>query len=197
MTSRQNQKTSAAATAKPRTEEETYAAFERDVPEALRDDVITMMSEATSGCGDHECVTILEHDRIDAINHQASGTIVIEGKEYAFQMANGCNAGTVLLSWNDEESDFERYVPTLWTLQPNPEAISKAMRSGRTSLLIAKWDVLMKWEKVSGIVSGYAYDSHFAPGVVTERHWRDRAAVHDLVIVDEETAAATRRRLTA
>jgi hypothetical protein len=197
MTSQQNQKTSAAPTAKPRTEEETYAAFERDVPEALRDEVITMMSEATSGCGDHECVTILEHDRIDAINHQASGTIVIEGKEYAFQMADGCNAGTILLSWNDEEADFERHVPIRWTLQPDAEAVAKSLESGRGALLIAKWDIMMKWDQVAKIVTSYAYDSHFAPGFVTDRHWRDKAARHGLVLVDEETAAATRKRLAA
>lgn len=101
----------------------------------------------------------------------------------------------MLLSWNDDRP-FERHEPTRWTLQPEGELVARAIEAGRGALLLAKWDAMLKQPELAALPGKYAYDSHFAPGLVTERHWRGEAAKRHFVIVDEETAAATRKLLS-
>lgn len=175
--------------------DKAYEGFERDVPEHLRDDAIQMMAEATGGYGGHPSVTIHERDRLNAINHHASGTIAIEGREFSFQMEDGDRNGTVLLAWNDDRP-FERHEPTRWALAPERQLVEKALEAGRGGLLLAKWDAMLKQPELAALPGKYAYDSHFAPGVVTESHWRGEAARRGFAIVDEEEAAATRTRLS-
>lgn len=173
-----------------------YVAFMRDVPEALRDDAMQMMSEATGQCCEHACVAIIDHERLDATNHRASGVIEIEGREYAFEMLDGDDQGTVLVSWN-EDRPFVRSEPVIHTLQPTADLIEQAMRMGRGALLLVKWDAMLSRPEVARIATSYAYDRHFAPGVITDAHWTGAARTLGLVIVDAETAEATRRRLAA
>lgn len=176
-------------------ERDPYAAFERDVPEHLREDAMQMMAEATGGYGDHDCIHILDRDRLDAINFRAHGIITIGGEEYTFQMEDGNWNGTVLLSWN-EGKPFEHHVPTKWALQPNRELVDKAIMSGKGPFLIFKWDAILKNRPdVAAIPGKYSYDRHFAPGGKIETYWRGKAASHHFDIVTEETANETRAAL--
>jgi len=171
------------------------AAFDRDVPETMRDDLYQAMSEATAngeGVGD---VSICEHDRIDAVNCRASGFVRIGDREFAFEMEDGNSRGTVLLHWGEQERLFERHVPTRYAVQPNADMIGKAIEIGSVRLLVMQWDAMAKREDVADMLRGYAHDRFCAPGHVTDTHFRERAAKMGMVIVDEETAAETRRRL--
>ena len=171
------------------------AAFERDVPEAMREDLYQTMAEATAngeGSGD---VSICEHDRIDMINCRASGIVRIGDREFAFEMEDGNSRGTVLLHWGEEERPFVRHEPTRWAVQPNGDVVAKALEAGRGAFLLLKWDAMASRSDVTEIVRAYGYDRYFAPGLVTETHWRGKAAKMGFAIVDEETAAETRRML--
>lgn len=175
-------------------EDKVWQAFERDVPPHQREDAITAMAEATSGWGTPANVRILEHDRIDAINCRAHGIIIIEGREYVFQMQDGNWNGTELLSWNEDRL-FERHEPTRWALQPLPNLVDDAILAGRGPFLIAKWDIMLSRDGIAEIVRSYAYDRYVQPGGQIESHYREKAAKHHFEIVLQETADQTRARL--
>lgn len=173
------------------------AAFDADVPAGIREDVFQEMSDAVSSGESMGRVTIIDHDRIDAVNCRASGIVTIDGTEFQFELEDGNRNGTVLVSWN-EDRPFERTERTEWALQPLPDAIGSAIESGRGAVLVMKWDAVLKFRpEVADIARKYAYDRHFAPGVVTETHWRAAAAKAHLAIVTKEEADRTRERLLA
>lgn len=171
-----------------------YAAFDRDVPEQRRDDVMTMLSEAAHDDGAHKCVTILDRDRLNAINVRVAGIVELDGKEFSFQLQDGDWNGTELLSWEDDKP-FEYHTPTRWALQPDSALVDKALLDGNGPFLLAKWDAMLRRAEIAEIPGKYGYDRHFAPGVVSEKHWRDAAAKHRFEIVSQETADETRAKL--
>lgn len=172
-------------------------AFAASVPAHLQDDVMQMMAEAVGGYGRHESVTILDSDRMDAINVRAHGIVTVEGVEYRFIMRDGNNDGTVLEDW-DGDAVFEHHKPTLYALQPERGLIDKATMSGKGAFLLMKWDAMLANHRdIADIPRKYAYDRHFQPGIISERHYREAAAKHHFVIVDEETANETRAALKA
>lgn len=170
--------------------------FEHDVPERLREDAMIQMCEEAHSDGTHSNVTILERDRINAINVRVHGIIEIDGEEYTFQMEDGDRNGTELLDWNGDR-EFERHEPTRWTLQPIAHLVDDAVTAGNGAFLLAKWDAFMKRPEIASIPDKYSYDNHFAPGLKTQTYWRDKAAEHLFEIVCEETASETRARLAA
>lgn len=175
-------------------EGKAWEAFERDVPERLREDVLTMLAEATQGV-EHDCIHILVSDRIDAINCRAHGIIEIEGEEYTFQMQDGNWNGTELLAWN-EDKPFELHVPTQWALQPTRNLIGEALAEGKGPFLLLKWDAILKNRpEVAEIPGNYSYDRRVQPGGLVEKHWREKAAKHHFEIVTQEEADETRALL--
>lgn len=172
-----------------------YKAFERDVPEHLREDAMQMMAEATGGWATHESVTILEHDRIDAINARASGIIKIGDDEFTFQMEDGNRNGTELLAW-ESDRPFEYHIPTRWALQPTRDLIGKALEEDRGPFLLAKWDAMLRRPAIADIPGKYSYDRRVQPGGKVETYWKAEAAKHHFDIVTEDEAAATRARLS-
>lgn len=172
-------------------------AFSASVPAHLQDDVMQMMAEAVSGWGEHESVTILDRDRMDAINVRAHGIVTVEGVEYRFIMRDGNNDGTVLEDW-DGDTVFEHHKPTVYALQPEARLIDQAIMSGKGPFLLMKWDAMLSNHRdIADIPRKYAYDRYVQPGFVSERHYREAAAKHHFVIVDEETAQETRKRLAS
>lgn len=175
--------------------ESPYDRFDRDVPEHLREDVMTAMCEATSGY-DVPSVHILERDQLNACNHRALGSITIEGVEYSFQFESGDFNGSVLLDWEGER-EFEYHTPTRYALQPIQRLISQAIESGKGDFLILKWDAILRNRpEVAAIPSKFAYDTHYQPGSRTSTYWREKAAKHLFDIVTEEEASSTRSHLT-
>lgn len=170
-----------------------YAAFERDVPVHLREGAMIAMAEAAHIDG-IAGVTILDRDRLDAINCRAHGVIEIDGVEYSFQVQDGNWNGTELLAW-DEDKVFEHHVPTKWALQPVARLVDEAITGGRGAFLLAKWDAMLLRQEIASIPGKYGYDRHFAPGLKTEQHWRDAAFKNHFDLVSEEVAAETRGRL--
>lgn len=175
---------------------DAYADFERDVPDHLREDVMTMLAESSHIADAHDCITILDRDEIDAINCRAHGIIEIEGIEYTFQIEDGNWNGTVLLDWNGDRA-FEHHVPTKWALQPSAALVGDALANDRGKFLVAKWDAMLARDEIASIPGNYSYDRRFAPGLKTEAHYRESAAKHHFVIVAEDQAAETRKALSA
>jgi hypothetical protein len=168
--------------------------FERDVPEDQREDVLMMLAEATGQWGKHDCIMILEHDRIDAINARAHGIITLGDKEFTFSFRDGNHDGSVLEDWEGDDV-WEATPRTEWTLQPLPHLVSKAITAGRGPFLIKKWDIIVAREEVREIVRNYAYDRMMQPGGKIENHYKQKAAKHYFEIVSKEEADATRARL--
>lgn len=167
--------------------------FNADIPEHLREDVMIMIAEsAHTDC--HSCVTILERDRLDAINVRAHGIIEVEGEEYTFIVQDGNMCGTVLEAWN-EDKVFEPAERTQWTLQPLPWLVNQAISGGNGPFLIKKWDIIAAREDKQKLLRDYAYDRYVQPGSMVESHYRKKAADDFFEIVSKETADETRARL--
>lgn len=173
-------------------------AFCRDIPEPKQEDVMLMIAEAASGWSDHDCITILDRDRMDAINVRASGILDWEGREYSFIVQDGNWSGTVLEAWEEAgDQKFEYHQPTVWALQPRRDLISDAIANGKGPFLLMKWDAVLKNRpEVAAIPGKYAYDRHFQPGGFVENHWNDAAAKHQFEIVTKDEVDETRKRLT-
>ncbi|CAM5769715.1 hypothetical protein [Bosea minatitlanensis] len=177
--------------------ERAQQAFEATVPAHLQEDVMQMIAEAAGGWCDHPSVTILDRDRHDAINVTAHGIVMVEGVEHRFIVDDGNWNGTVLRDW-DGDAVFEYRKPTTYALQPEARLIDEAIMAGKGPLLLMKWDaILSNHQDIAAIPGKYAYDRYFQPGIKVESHWREAAAKHHFVIVDEETAQETRKRLAS
>lgn len=173
---------------------DAYKAFERDIPEPLQEDAMYAMAVAAQGCESPANVTILDRDRLDAINVRASGIIIIAGVEYTFQIQDGNWNGTELLAW-ESDMPFEHHEPTRWALQPVRRLIGDALVNGKGVFLLEKWDAMLLRTEIADIPRNYAYDRHFQPGVKVESHWKEEAAKHHFEIVAESEATATRKKL--
>ena len=169
-------------------------AFERDIPESDREEVLTMMAEAAQGFNDHDCITILDRDRQDAINVRAHGILNWNGTEYRFILEDGNWNGTVIEDW-DGDKEFKPLPRTVWTLQPRDDLITTAIMERRGPFLLAKWDAVMKRTEIAEIPGKYTYDRMMQPGSKIESYWKEKAAKHSFEIVSEETAAETRKLL--
>lgn len=169
-------------------------AFEASVPAHLQEDVMQMIAEAASGWGEHASVTLLDRDRHDAINVTAHGIITVEGVEHRFIVDDGNWDGTVLRSWDDDKV-FEIAERTVYALQPARHLIDSAVMAGRGPFLLMKWDAMLQHADIARIPGNYAYDRMVQPGSKIEGHYREAAAKHHFVIVDQETADATRKLL--
>lgn len=169
-------------------------AFHRDIPKADQEDVLTMICESAHG-QKHDAVTILDIDRLDAINVRVEGILQWNDEEYSFHVEDGNWNGTVIREWEGVGEAFERHKPTVYALQPNLGLVSKAVESNRGAFLIAKWDAFLTRADVKEIPNKYMYDKHFAPGGKTETYWKEAAAKHGFVIVTEDEASRTRAML--
>src|SRR3546814_13865351 len=136
------------------------AAFDRDIPEHLREDVMTMICEAAQGWSEHEAVTILERDRLDAINVRAHGIVTVGDDEFTFIVEDGNRNGTRLEDWNGNKP-FEVLERTVWALQPKDDLVSQAIIPGTGPFLILKWDAILRDRKSGGLGKG---------GTVREKH---------------------------
>src|SRR3546814_17623300 len=99
---------------------------------------MTMICEAAQGWSEHEAVTILERDRLDAINVRAHGIVTVGDDEFTFIVEDGNRNGTRLEDWNGNKP-FEALERTVWALQPKDALVSKAILSRKSPLLIMTW----------------------------------------------------------
>ena len=143
----------------------------------------------------HDAVTILDVDKLDAINVRAEGILRWNGEEYSFHVEDG--------NWNGRSSGSGKALVKLSSAtnllftryRPNPGLVSKAVESNRGSFLIAKWDAFLTRNDVKEIPNKYMYDKHFAPGGKTETYWKEAAAKYGFVIVSKDEANRTRAML--
>lgn len=175
-------------------------AFERDIPAEHRDDVMQMICE-TAQCGDDyhpDHVSILDRDRIDAINVRAEGILTFQGREFAFIVRDGNWDGTVLEGWEEAgKQTFEPSPRTVWALAPQPSLVSDAIANGKGPFLVTKWDHFITRPEIARITSSYTYDRMMQPGLKVERYWKAEAAKYQFIITDQEHADEIRSRLLA
>ncbi len=175
------------------------AAFDRDIPAEHRDDVMQMICEAAHADDYHQQhVSILDRDRIDAINVRAEGILNFGGREFAFIVRDGNWDGTVLEGWEEAGTQtFEPTPRTEWALAPMPSLVSDAIAKGQGPFLVEKWDIFIQRPAIARITGSYAYDRMVQPGLKVEQYWKAEAEKHQFVITDKENADEIRARLLA
>lgn len=174
-----------------------YEAFDRDIPESIRDDVMTQISEASHrGEGRHGNVYILEETKHNVINVTVSGIFTLGDKEFWFLLDDGDWNGTFLRGWEEAgQQKLEESPPTQWALVPTHNIIADALAAERGNILLQVWEAFLLCKEIAEIPGKYAYDKFFAPGGKTENYWRDRAAKYKLELTSQEHADEVRKRL--
>ena len=157
------------------------------------------MSEAAWG-NDVGGVSIIDSERRNMTNVEATGTIVVDGTEYWFHLRDGDVAGTELVGWDDQGVGIVRepYIPT--TLVPHRNQVMSAIADGTAQAFLDRWDKDLdpsdeRGRVLSRLPSSAAYDAFFAPGTGASLHHHKVAASHGYAIDDEPAAVALRRLL--
>lgn len=146
--------------------------------------------------GEDGHVWIDEIEMINATNHQVSGAFWLGGVEYAFLVEMGDRNGFEFRHLSAGGAIPENKVEhARFALAPRKDLITKAVAEGQGAFLIAKWDEMLKREPYDQLIRKYHYDRMFAPGIKTERYYRDQAAAGHFQIVSEKEAKAMRARL--
>jgi hypothetical protein len=133
-------------------------------------------------------IKLTEVHRHDAVNYTISGTVLWDGVEYGFILNDGNWNGTDMQKWGLAE-DVEPYVPeppTIYTMVPTTDNLFYAGNLGYVKF----GQLYLKWrteEWFMDLVRGYNYDRHFSPGIVTETHFKEKAAKKGLKFVMEDT----------
>ncbi|WP_411839638.1 hypothetical protein [Paracoccus sp. ME4] len=177
-------------------------AFWRDVPEAVREDVLQRIvelawsGERSSGDG----VEICSLDEINALNIDFNGTILIDGREHEFHIRDGNNAGTEILGWNEDgRFELDRNERPVRALVPDtPAEVSEAIGSRRAGVLLRRWDADLdpateRGRALHDLPSRQAYDAFFDPG--PKPHFDRIARRFGYRISDREEELVIRRRL--
>ncbi len=165
--------------------EAAFDAFCARFGEAAGTEVMDRITDAECG-GSREGITMDVH-RHNACNSTLSGTITHAGEDFGFVIDSGDWNGTLIRQWGPAEDvePYEPEPPILYTFVPaDPSLRERSPGLFKVYLAWAKMD----WFKDK--VRGYNYDRHFAPGVKTERHYRDWAVSKGLKIAEQDSALA-------
>jgi hypothetical protein len=119
----------------------------------------------------------------DACNYTLNGCVKDGEEEFRFTIDDGNWNGTVVREWGTEENVglYEPPPPPMYDMVP----IDDSLEQTRPQM----WKVYLMWKKeewFKEILSSYAYDAHFAPGLKTEQYWRGKAKAKGLKIVMKE-----------
>lgn len=146
--------------------------------------------------GEDGYVFVFDVQAINACNHVIVGSFWAEGTEFAFEAESGDNNGFVwrMVSPDEPIPDIQ-IQQTVWALAPNDDLVRKAILSDQGAFLVAKWDAFLQRPEYAQIPGKYGYDRHFAPGLKTERFWKERAAKVGFILVSKEEAEEVRARL--
>lgn len=175
--------------------------FEKDVPEHLRSETMERISEAAWG---HpvEGVTIIDSEKRNVTNVEATGTILINGVERWFHVRDGDMAGTELVGWENAgpADGIERHVPEKTTLVPLRGNVSDAISRGTAHAFLARWDLDLvatdeRGAKLSKLPGSAAYDAFFSPNPAHARSHHAIAREHGYEIAGESEAVRMRRQL--
>lgn len=180
-------------------DDEVYERFAIDIPDAAdQENILTMLSEVVSGYdGYHDEITLLDRYASDAINHTGHGIIKWKDVEYTFNLESGNYRGTVLLEWEGVGREYEEPKPIQYALQPIGSLINQAILTGQGPFLVFKWEAVIKNLNLEKTLREYLYDRHFQPGAKISNHYRAIFAKHQVEVVEQEEADATRARLMA
>lgn len=137
-----------------------------------------------------DLVRVWDVHQKDSTNHVISGTVEIllsdtESVEVDFIAASGNDAGFEMLEWGDDAGIYEPPPPTVYRCIPHD---------------FMAWPTYEQQRRAGAyreIESGYNYDSHFAPGERTNRHYREWAARLQCRIGTQEDLSEGRKRALA
>lgn len=160
----------------------------------LSDDQMTALAEAAQSGEGNGNVSVLSHDRLDAINAQAECIITINGQEYWCIVEDGNINGTQIVAWEDEgQKTFEPYQHIQYALVPKAHIIERHRQCDNLHNLLRMWDAFLERKGVYDIISSYMYDRRVQPSRVVENYYRQRASKYGFEIVTKEEADATRK----
>lgn len=115
--------------------------FDRDVPEHLREDVLQRICEAAWSGGGSGDISIIGLERLDALNMEFTGTVMIEGWEHWFHIRDGNGNGTEILGWNNDAAPgIDRQPRAVPALIPAPSLVEDAIFSGKAEKFLDQWN---------------------------------------------------------
>jgi len=123
-------------------------------------------------------VVILDLQKHDAINVTVSGTVEIDGLVHGFIIDDGDRGGTEIRAFGDPDVVGVAEEPE----RPEPATFVPVKNN---LYLYPKFAVYLHWRQESEFndkIRGLAYDSYFAPGLVTDNHYQDYAARRSMKI---------------
>lgn len=132
-------------------------------------------------CQSRDNVHLTDVHRHDAINHVLSGTVDVGNEVYGFVVESGNNRGTVVLQWGLED-DIQPYVPDAPVSYTFTVKNIELKNPEQKAVILNKYNILKETPDFKEKVRAYNYDRHFAPGVVTDKHYTEWADKHGLVI---------------
>lgn len=176
--------------------------FDTDVPVEIQNDVMERIVEAAWGFGSSDPeISIDDCEKLNALNIEFTGTIMIKGVEHNFHIRDGNNNGTEIMAWN-EDTAIHREPPHISALVPMGNGASNAIYEGAISAarFLREWDRDLDPSTERGAIlaklpGAASYDAFFAPGAGTGRHHYDRAEKYGYQIGDLEDAILIRKKL--
>ena len=156
----------------------TFDQFDAELGRDAANEIFQRVCEACYGSAD-ESVSITTKHRHDAINYTFEGEYAhTDGRVFSFLIHDGDWNGTQLEHWSEaSDSNYTPPKPARYMFVP----VSPLLQQDRPGM----YAVYLEWTKTDWFkekLRAYHYDRHFAPGEVTERHYRDWAASKGLRI---------------
>lgn len=175
------------------------AAFERDVPAELQEDVMQRICESTLG-DEIEGVSVIDEVKHNALDIEVSGGVMIDGREFWFHVRNSDTAGTELMGWEESGAGISHEPREALALCPSPGAVFAAVADGTAASFLDRWDRDLdphdqRGCEIAGLPGKAAYDAFFAPGTGAARTHHDRAAAFGYTIEEASAAQKHRRHL--
>lgn len=177
--------------------------FEDDVPAQIQQDVMERVCEAIyaelgGGKNTDADITIINLHKINQLNCEAEGSIMIDGREHYFHIRDGNNAGTEILNWNSGSGiEIEERQPQI--LIPLGGAPQDHFAAAR---LLGKWEQDLGLQsggasELMDIVSKRAYDIYVTGEPSAGGSYSKTIAAHGYQIGDLSDARQLRANLLA
>lgn len=156
----------------------TFAQFDAEVGREAANEIFQRVCEACYGSAD-DAVSITSKHRHDAINYTYEGEYTHnDGRVFSFLIHDGDRNGTEIEHWSEaSDATYTPPAPARYMFVP----VNPMLQQDSPGM----YSVYLEWAKAEWFkekLRAYHYDSHFAPGVVTEQHYRDWAASKGLRI---------------
>jgi hypothetical protein len=167
----------------------TYDEFDAHYGRAVANELFSRICEAAyDPKRPQPGVTITNIHRHNAINMTFEGVLLHDGIEFSFVIDDGDWNGTEVREFTTHDlAPYEPPQPTRYTLVPT----DGNLKENRPAM----YEAYLRWTRepwFQELLRAYHYDRHFQPGLVVERHYREKAAERGLKLEYADSDRAVR-----